>query len=55
MGTPAVTSRGFTEEDMKVVGRLICQAAQDDFASKADDLRAQVKELTGRYPLYQNV
>ena len=55
VGTPAVTSRGFTEEDMKVVGRLICQAAQVDFASKADDLRAQVKELTGRYPLYQNV
>ena len=55
VGTPAVTSRGFTEEDMKVVGRLICQAAQDDFASKVDDLRAQVKELTGRYPLYQNV
>ena len=55
VGTPAVTSRGFTEEDMKVVGRLICQAAQDDFASKADDLRAQVKALTGRYPLYQNV
>ncbi len=55
VGTPAVTSRGFTEEDMKVVGRLICQAAQDDFASKVDDLRAQVKALTGRYPLYQNV
>ena len=55
VGTPAVTSRGFIEEDMKVVGRLICQAAQDDFASKADELRAQVKELTGRYPLYQNV
>ena len=55
VGTPAVTSRGFREEEMKVVGRLICQAAQDDFASKADDLRAQVKELTGRYPLYQNV
>ena len=55
VGTPAVTSRGFTEEDMKVVGRLICQAAQDDFASKVDELRTQVKELTVRYPLYQNV
>ena len=40
---------------MKVVGRLICQAAQSDFASKADGLRAQVKELTSRFPLYQNV
>ena len=54
-GTPAVTSRGFREEEMKVVGRLICQAAQSDFESQVDALRAQVKELTGRYPLYQNV
>jgi glycine hydroxymethyltransferase len=55
VGTPAVTSRGFPEEEMKVVGRLICQAAQSDFESQVDALRAQVKELTGRYPLYQNV
>ena len=55
VGTPAVTSRGFSEEEMKVVGWLICQAAQSDFESQVDALRAQVKELTGRYPLYQNV
>lgn len=55
VGTPAVTSRGFREEEMKVVGRLICQAAQSDFESQVDALRVQVKELTGRYPLYQNV
>ena len=55
MGNSAVTSRGFREEEMKVVGRLICQAAQSDFESQVDALRAQVKELTGRYPLYQNV
>ena len=55
VGTPAVTSRGFREEEMKVVGRLICQAARSDFQAQADALRAQVKELTGRYPLYQNV
>ena len=55
VGPPAVTSRGFREEEMKVVGWLICQAAQSDFESQVDALRAQVKELTGRYPLYQNV
>ena len=55
VGTPAVTSRGFREEEMKVVGWLICQAAQSDFESQVDALRAHVKELTGRYPLYQNV
>ena len=42
VGTPAVTSRGFREEEMKVVGRLICQAAQSDFESQVDALRAQV-------------
>ena len=53
VGTPAVTSRGFREEEMRTVGRLICQAAQADFEDKIDSLRAQVKELTGKYPLYQ--
>ena len=53
MGTPAVTSRGFREEEMRTVGRLICQAGQADFVDKIDSLRAQVKELTGKYPLYQ--
>ena len=48
-------SRGKITQEMKVVGRLICQAAQSDFESQVDALRAQVKELTGRYPLYQNV
>ncbi len=54
VGTPAVTSRGFTEEDMKLVGALICQAARDDFEERIDSLREQVKALTGKYPLYQN-
>ena len=53
VGTPAVTSRGFREEEMRTVGRLICQAAQADFEDKIDSLRAQVKELTRKYPLYQ--
>ena len=53
VGTPAITSRGFREEEMRTVGRLICQAAQADFEDKIDSLRAQVKELTGKYPLYQ--
>ena len=44
---------GFREEEMRTVGRLICQAAQADFEDKIDSLRAQVKELTRKYPLYQ--
>ena len=53
VGTPAVTSRGFNEEDMKLVGALICQAARSDFEQHIDSLREQVKALTGKYPLYQ--
>ena len=52
LGTPAVTSRGFVEEDMKVVGKLICQVAQPDFEQNISALREQVKALTAKYPIY---
>lgn len=51
VGTPAVTTRGFNEEDMKVIGALMWQAATD-FDSKADEIRATVAGLTGKYPIY---
>lgn len=51
VGTPAVTTRGFNEEDMKIVGSLIWQAATD-FDAKADSIRAAVADLCGKYPLY---
>ena len=53
LGTPAVTSRGFREEEMTLVGRLVCAAARDDFDSRVDDLRVQVTALTSRFPLYE--
>ena len=53
VGTPAVTARGFKEAEMETVGKLICEVARDGFESKIDSLRSQVKELTGKYPLYQ--
>ena len=53
LGTPAVTSRGFREEEMALVGQLVCAAAGDDFDSRVDDLRAQVTALTSRFPLYE--
>ncbi len=53
VGTPAVTARGFKEAEMVTVGQLICAAAQKDLDSRIEELRAQVKALTGRFPLYQ--
>ena len=51
VGTPAATTRGFKEKDMRVIASLIWQAATD-FDAKADAIRAQVAELTAKYPLY---
>lgn len=51
VGTPAVTTRGFNEEDMEIIGRLMWQAATD-FDAKADEIRNSVAELTGKYPIY---
>ena len=51
IGTPAVTSRGFKEEDMKVIGKLIKLTATE-FDTKADYIREQVTELVKKHPLY---
>jgi glycine hydroxymethyltransferase len=51
IGTPAVTSRGFVEEDMKEVAALIHLTATQ-FETKADEIRARVEALCGKYPLY---
>ena len=52
VGTPAATTRGFREEDMEVIARLMWRTATD-FEAGADDIRAQVAQLTAKYPLYE--
>lgn len=49
LGSPAVTSRGFKEEDMDVVAEAIALMIKD--ASKAEEAKALVKSLTEKYPL----
>lgn len=49
IGTPAVTSRGFVEEDMIVIADAIKAAVIDKDNDKA---KALVKGLTDKYPLY---
>lgn len=52
VGVPAATSRGFREEDMTVIGRLIWETATE-FEGKADAIRAEVAQLCMKYPLYE--
>ncbi len=49
LGSPAVTSRGFKEEDMDVVAEAIALMIKD--ANNAEKARALVKSLTDKYPL----
>ncbi len=51
VGTPAVTSRGLKEEDMKTIARLFGMVARD-FEGTADVVRAEVAALCEKYPLY---
>ena len=51
IGTPAITTRGFKEEDMPKVAELIKLAAVD-FENKADYIRSEVNKLCEKYPLF---
>jgi glycine hydroxymethyltransferase len=50
LGAPAVTMRGFDEDDMREVGRLIVAALSD--GADTDGLRRRVQALCERRPLY---
>ena len=52
LGTPAVTSRGMVEEDMKEIAALI-KLTLTEFDTKADEVRARVAALCAKYPLYE--
>ena len=53
LGSPAVTTRGFREDEMREVGRLIASVLND---VKSDQVRADARKrvtlLTERFPLY---
>jgi glycine hydroxymethyltransferase len=54
IGTPAVTSRGFVEEDMQEIAKLISLTIKD-FEGSTEKIRARVKALCDKYPLYEGV
>ena len=52
IGTPAVTTRGLKEEDMKEIAHLI-KLTVTDFDTKADEIRSAVNAICAKYPLYE--
>jgi glycine hydroxymethyltransferase len=52
VGTPAVTTQGMAEGEMKEVAALIARAVRDADGSAAGDIRTAVKALVSRHPAY---
>lgn len=53
IGTPAITTRGFKEEDATKVAELIVKALQaKENEAELAEVKASVRELTEKYPLY---
>ncbi len=52
IGTPALTTRGFVEEDMTEIADLISIALSDRFEAEREALKARSEALMDRYPLY---
>ncbi|MEU0493214.1 serine hydroxymethyltransferase [Nocardiopsis sp. NPDC006139] len=53
IGTPALATRGFGDEDFAEVADVIAEALKPEF--DAESLRARVRALTEKYPLYPNL
>jgi len=52
IGTPAVTTRGFKEEDMVEIANLI-SLTSTDFEGSHDEIIDRVNKLSEKYPLYK--
>ena len=52
LGTPAVTSRGLKEDDMRTIANLISLCASPYYESNIGSIKAHVQELCEKYPLY---
>lgn len=56
LGTPAVTTRGFNEDDMREVAAIIGLVLKNkDNAEKQKEAAARVAALCAKYPMYPNI
>lgn len=53
VGTPATTTQGMGELEMKVIAQLISRAIASDDAATHSAIRSEVQALTARFPIYK--
>ena len=54
-GTPAVTTRGMGEDEMRDIGKMIVRIINDGGDEAIDDVKQQVLSLCERFPLYPEI
>ncbi len=52
IGTPALTTRGLVEDDMREIAQVIAAALSDRFDAEREALGERTRSLMERYPLY---
>ena len=53
LGSPAVTTRGMKEEEMKTIARLISHVLKDiEDGNRIEEVKKEVATLCGKFPLY---
>ncbi len=52
IGTPALTTRGLAEDDMREIAEVVSVALSDRFDDERESLSERTKALMERYPLY---
>lgn len=53
IGTAAITSRGFKEEDMNIIADLIYETVHN-YDDKQNEIRNRVVSLCKKHPIYEN-
>lgn len=53
IGTPAATTRGMKEDEMKIIAKVFTEAVQNhQNPEKLQELRAEILELSSKFPVY---
>ncbi|ATZ19056.1 serine hydroxymethyltransferase [Williamsoniiplasma somnilux] len=55
VGTPAMTTRGFKENEFKEIGNIIASVLKDRSESNLKNNHQKVVSLCERFPIYQNI
>jgi glycine hydroxymethyltransferase len=56
LGTPAMTTRGMKDDEMKLIGQAISKVIKNiDNEEIKKEVKSQVQELTSQYPIYESL